>query len=272
MRIALVGSQGQLAQSLQQVLAREELFCFSHADLDITQESQASDMVQSVHPDVLINAAAIRKPDICEKNIQKTFEVNSFGPRNLALACAKNNCSLLQVSTDNVFDGTKTKPYLEQDRTNPITTYGISKLAGEYFVSNFSEKHYIVRTSALFGNGLNFILMMLNKYKNKEPIRVVTDQRVSPTYTVDLAHQISKLIKTEAYGTYHMSNAGGCSWYEFAKAIFEIKNMPVDLIPVKTEDLKLAAPRLKNAELGHEKLEDFPTWRDALERYLCTVH
>lgn len=272
MRIVLVGSNGQLASSLKEALARQELLCFSHQQLDITDEFQVREIMRKSHPDVVINSVAIRKPDECERDPVRAFLVNALGARNLALSCAEEKCVLVQVSTDNVFDGTKNTPYLEEDRTNPITAYGVSKLAGEFFVKNLVEKHYIVRTSALFGGENNFVLMMLKKFQKKDRIQVVTDQRVSPTYTLDLARGIAELIQGENYGTYHMSNAGGCSWYEFACAIFEIQNMPVDIFPIKTSDLELASSRLKNAELGHDKLEDLPTWRNALERYLCTVN
>lgn len=272
MRIVLVGSKGQLASSLREVLAREELFSFSRQELDIADESSVRAMVRNTRPHIVINSAAIRKPDDCEKDPKQAFWVNALGARNLALSCAEEKCALVQVSTENVFDGTQDTPYLEDDKPNPITAYGVSKLAGEFFVKNLLEKHYIVRTSALFGGDNNFVLMMLKKFQTKDKIQVVTDQRVSPTYTIDLAYAIANLIQGASYGIYHMSNLGGCSWYEFARAIFEIKNMPVDILPIKTTDLKLSSLRLKNAELGHKKLADLPTWRNALERYLCTVN
>lgn len=279
MRIILTGARGQLGMSLRKALVAENLSALSHQDLDIRDAAQVRNMTRRLRPDVVINTAAIRKPDECEKEPERAFATNALGTRNLALACAEIGSTLLQVSTDSVFDGCKTSPYLEDDDPNPINVYGVSKLAGEFFVRNTLEKYYIVRSTGFFGGANssgragNFVLTMLRQASEGKESRVVTDQYVSPTYTMDLARKIAWLIKTEVYGVYHVTNSGACSWYEFAQAIFEKAEVDADLIPTTTKILELPSRRLRYAVLGHGRLQnleadDLPPWQDALERYL----
>lgn len=282
MRILIVGARGQLATSLQRVLPAEELTALGREQLDISDAPRVRETVRALLPAVIINTAAVRRPDVCEDDPERTFAVNAFGPRNLALACADVDAALVQVSTDNVFDGSKTSPYLEEDPTNPITVYGMSKLAGEFFVRTLLQKYYIVRTAGLFGEGralgpaTNFVLTMLRQARESQETRVVTDQFISPTYTIDLAEKIAWLITTEAYGLYHIANAGGCSWYEFTRAIFKKAGVTANLLPTTTEALNLRARRLRNAVLSNGALrrlasDDLRPWEDALDRYLRTL-
>ena len=279
MRILLTGARGQLATGLCQVLRGHDLVPMGHQDLDIVDVAAVHDALSRVQPDLVINPAAIRRPDQCEEAPDRAFAVNAVGARNLALACMMAGSALVQVSTDNVFDGRKTSPYLEDDAPNPVGVYGISKLAGELFVRGILERHYIVRTGPLFGGAsrsgvpTNFVLRMLHQVRSAAACHVVTDQRVSPTYTLDLARKIGWLITTNAYGLYHISNAGECSWYELAQAIFEAAAINADLRPIQTAALGVRSHRLAYAVLGHGGLrrldaDDLPSWRDALSRYL----
>ncbi len=284
MRILLTGADGQTATSLKKVLGDEgeELVALTHRDLDICDASRVRDTVRSLRPDVVINTAALRRPDMCEKEPDRAFAVNALAARNLALACAEESSALLQVSTDYVFDGRKKSPYMEEDEPNPLNVYGVSKLAGEYFVRYLLDEHYIVRTSGIFGEispsgkDTNFILTMIRRARENGECQVVTDQYVSPTYTVDLAKKISWLIRTREYGLYHITNQGQCSWYELARALFERAGLKARLLPMTTDAFKTPARRVPYSVLGHGALQrlkanDLPHWEDALERYLSDL-
>ena len=279
MRILITGAKGQLATSLAKVLADEELVALGHEDLDIGAAGSVHEILDSVRPDVVINTAAIRRPDQCEESPDQAFRVNALGPRNLAAACAKNESKLVQTSTDSVFDGRATSPYLEEDAPNPISVYGASKLAGEFFVRTTLAKHYVIRTGGLFGGAgtsgkaSNFVLAMLDGARFGRKLSVVTDQFNSPTYTVDLAGKIAWLIRTEAYGLYHITNAGSSSWYDFARAIFRTAGLDANLSPTTTDASRFRSRRLRYSVLDRGALrrlgaDDLPPWQDALDRYL----
>lgn len=281
MRILLTGAGGQTATSLKKALDVEGEYSvpLAHRDLDICDAAQVRDAVRSLRPNVVINTAAMRRPDTCEEDPERAFAVNALGVRNLALACAEEGSALLHVSTDYVFDGRKNSPYLEEDTPNPLNVYGVSKLAGEFFIRYLLDEHYIVRTSGLFGEisssgkDANFVLTMIRRARENGECRVVTDQCLSPTYTVDLAKKIAWLIRTKAYGLYHITNQGECSWYDFARAIFEKSGVAARLLPTTTDALKTSARRVPYSVLGHGALQrlmadDLPHWEDALDRYL----
>lgn len=277
MRVALLGARGQLAGSLREALADMEVVALGRQELDITDAPAVHRTIEVLKPTVVINAAAIRKPDDCERDPAAAFAVNASGPRNVAAACAASDAVLVHFSTDNVFDGQRPAPYLEDDEPNPISVYGVSKLAGEYFVRNGVQKHYVIRTSALFGGGpgiaRNFVVSLLQQAREGRPLRIVTDQVASPTYTVDVARKTAWLITTGAYGLYHMANTGSCSWFDFARAVVARSGVGADVEPITTASLHLVARRLPFAILGNGALErlganDLPPWEDALDRYL----
>lgn len=279
MRVLLTGAAGQLATSMRKALEGEEVIAFSHKDLDICDARRVREAVQALHPDVVINTAAFRRPDACETDPEKAFAVNALGTRNLALSCSEASSTLVQISSDSVFDGDKTTPYGEEDCPHPINVYGISKLAGELFVRSVAEKFYIVRTSGLFGEtgnsgvDTNFVLSVLRQARECGEVRVVTDQYISPTYTVDLATKVVQLIKTNAYGLYHITNQGECSWYEFAQTMFEMTGTQARLVPTTTVSLggRARRPRytvLEQGALQRLGLGDLPLWKNALSRYL----
>lgn len=279
LKILLIGANGQVASSLQAALVDEEVVPLSHQQLDIRDARAVTEMVRSARPDVVINPAAMRRPDECEAAPEKAFAVNAIGPRNLALACHTAGCALVQISTDNVFDGTATTPYPEDARPNPVNVYGVTKLAAEQFVKAILDRYYIIRTSALFGGTLdrsrrsNFVLTLLGRDSEGLDTQVVTDQRVAPTYTQDLAAKVAWLIRREAYGITHVTNAGDCTWFEFATALAGKAGLRRRLIPISTETLASPAHRLRYAVLGRGTLQrlqgdDLPSWDDALDRYL----
>ncbi len=280
MKIILIGADGQLGMDIQKVIEKKDLIPLTVSDLDITKPEQIEKILSENSPDIVINTAAFHRVDDCEKQDALAFAVNATGPKNLALSCKKTGASLLHISTDYVFDGEKGSPYTENDAPNPRSAYGISKLAGEFYIKYILDKHFIVRTSSLFGvagclgkGGGNFVETMLKLGKEKKEARVVGDQVVSPTYTYDLALKISELIRTSHFGLYHITNNGRCSWHDFAKKIFELSGLKVSLTRTTSEEHKTPAHRPKYSVLAHKNLEKIGlgkirTWEEALADYL----
>jgi dTDP-4-dehydrorhamnose reductase len=280
MKILLIGADGQLGTDIQKVMTGTELIPLTISDIDVTKKESVSSVIGKHKPDVVINTSAYHRVDDCEEKDELAFAVNAFGVKNLCLACRENDATLLHISTDYVFDGMKGKPYYETDCPNPGTVYGISKLAGELYARYMLKKHFVVRTCGLFGvagclgkGGGNFIESMLKLAKEKPVLRVVSDQIVGPTYTLDLARKINELIKTQHYGLYHVTNKGACSWYDFAKKIFELTGTKVKMEKATTSEFKSKATRpaysvLEHGSLKKIGLDDMRTWDKALEAYL----
>lgn len=279
MRAVILGANGQLGHDLVRAISEWKLISFTHADLDICDFPGVRDQLTQIKPDAVINTAAFHRVDDCEDQVEKVFQVNAYAVRHLAQVCADLACALVQISTDYVFDGMKGAPYSEEDAPNPLSVYGVSKLAAEYFVRNICPKHFVVRTSGLFGvagsrgKGGNFVETMIRLAREGKPIRVVDDQVLTPTYTKDLAEKLKELLQTEKYGLYHVTNSGQCSWYEFAKAIFELMGLKPDFAPTTTAQLKLKARRPAYSVLAHGHLkrvglDDLHDWREALALYL----
>jgi dTDP-4-dehydrorhamnose reductase len=280
MKILLVGADGQLGTDIQKVMGGSELIPLTVADIDVTKRESVSAVIGKYKPDIVINTSAYHRVDDCEDHDEIAFAVNAFGVKNLCLSCSDNDAALVHISTDYVFDGRKGKPYSETDCPNPGTVYGISKLAGELYARYMLKKHFVVRTCGLFGvagclgkGGGNFIESMLKLAKEKPVLRVVADQIVGPTYTLDLARKINDLIRTQHYGLYHVTNKGTCSWYDFAKKIFELTGTKVKLEKATTSEFKAKATRpaysvLEHGSLKKIGLDDLRTWDKALEAYL----
>jgi len=277
MKVAIIGSKGQLGSDLVKAFDKSDVISLAHEQIEVKDYTSCEKIID-LSPDVVINTAAYHKTDTCEDNPLETFSVNAIGSRNVADICSKIKAIYVYISTDYVFDGEKGVPYTEEDSPNPINTYGISKLAGEHY-AKLAEKYYIIRVSSLFGvagasgKGGNFVETMIKKAKNKEKITVVDDMIMSPTYTKDAARAIKKIIEKDLpYGIYHAANEGFCSWYEFARKIFELLNLDVDIKPIKTRDLTLKAKRPVFSALKNEKLLKYglkmPSWQEALKKYL----
>lgn len=276
MKVVVTGAKGQLGTDLMHLLADRgfEAFGYGREELDITNFSQVKQVIHEIYPDVVIHAAAYTKVDLAESEPDQAFAINAYGTRNVAVVSEQVGAKLVYVSTDYVFDGTANVPYHEFAPTNPLSVYGKSKLAGEQFVRDLHSKFFIVRTSWVFGNhGNNFVKTMLNLAQERDELMVVRDQVGSPTYTVDLANCILELIQTEKYGVYHVSNSGCCSWYEFAKAIFEEAGINVKVNPCTTKDFPRPAPRPAYSVLEHMALrlngfKEMPNWRSSLKNFL----
>jgi dTDP-4-dehydrorhamnose reductase len=260
MRIVLIGANGQLGSDLAPVLSGEELTCLTHADLEITDAARVQAALASYRPDVVINTSAFHRVDDCERNPEQAFAVNVFGVRNLALACRDQAATLVHLSTDYVFDGRKGLPYVETDTPSPINAYGISKLTGECFVRCLLDRYFIIRTTGLYGKagssgkGGNFVELMLRLAGEGKPIRVVDDQCLTPTYTVDLALKIGELIATNRYGLYHITSGGQCSWFDFAQEIFRQVGVSPALAPQTTSQSGAFARRPACSVLDHAML------------------
>jgi dTDP-4-dehydrorhamnose reductase len=280
MKIMVIGANGQLGTELVRTLPPETTVPLTHAEIEIRDPRSVKLAFEQHCPDMVINTAAFHRVDDCETQIEPAFQMNAFAVRALAQMCRQFGAALVHFSTDYVFAGEKTEPYVENDRPGPLSVYGASKLAGEYLVSATLDKYFLVRTCGLYGRGGsrskggNFVETMLRLASEGKPLRVVDDQVVSPTSTADLARKISQLIQTEAYGLYHITNHGSCSWFEFARAIFDWAEIQPDLSLTTSADFQARAPRpgysvLRNLRLESLRLDDMPTWEDALTRYLA---
>ena len=279
LKVLVTGARGQLGTDAASILSLEyEVVALGRKDLDIADLDSVMSRVREIKPDIVVNAAAYTHVDGCEENVDLAYRVNAVGPRNLAIACLESNARLVHVSADYVFDGEKGRPYTEFDRTNPLNVYGKSKLAGEELVKEILPRHYIVRTSWLFGEkGNNFVKTMVRLSRKRDSLKVVDDQRGTPTYTRDLVKVIERLIRTDSYGTFHCSNNGECTWYQFAREIFRLMGIEVRVYPVTTEKLARPAARPKFSVLDNYMLrltigDSMRSWKEALKEYLRTTH
>ncbi|MDY4788224.1 MAG: dTDP-4-dehydrorhamnose reductase [Bacilli bacterium] len=282
MRILVTGVKGQLGFDICEELSKRGYSDFRGidiADLDITDEEAVNKYILEYKPDVVMHNAAWTAVDKAEENYELVYRVNALGPKFIADACKKIDAKMVYISTDYVFDGTKNGIYEVDDKPNPVSTYGSTKLDGEKFVKEILDKYFIVRISWVFGkNGNNFIKTMLKLASmGKNELDVVNDQVGSPTYTKDLAILLCDMIETDKYGIYHATNEGFCSWYEFAQKVFEVSSIDMKVNPIHTKDylLKVSqqAKRPMNSKMSKDSLtkagfKHLPSWEDALERYL----
>lgn len=280
MKIAIFGIDGQLGTDLATAFESADIIPVPHDRVDITNEEGVSSALSSTSPDWVINAAAMTHVDRCETQAPPAFGINALGARNIARACSRSGARLIQISTDYVFDGKNETPYVEDDVPRPINVYGMTKLAGEMFVQDSCERHYIIRTSGLYGlancrgKGTNFVETMLRLSKEHSELRVVMDERLTPTFTEDLAALLNLIVKNEpAFGVYHATNEGHCSWFDFATEIFRLTQLPIAVSGITSKEWGSPTRRPENSVLSSEKLasqaiDRMPDWHDALERYL----
>lgn len=281
-RVAITGAGGQLAADMARALRGWELHLLTHADMDVANRTAVENALRGIRPAIVINTAAFHRVDECERRAGRSFAVNEAGAFYLALACREIGATLVHISTDYVFDGEKRRPYVETDWANPLNVYGLSKLAGEEAIRETLDRHLIIRTSGLYGaagaraKGGNFVNLMLSRAAGGEPLRVVDDQRLSPTYTRHLAAKIVWLLENEAFGLMHVTNAGACSWYEFTRSILHHSGLSADLAPVSTRCTGALARRPAYSVLAHASLaalgaDDMPSWQEALPEYLAEI-
>jgi len=279
MKIALIGADGQLGSDLLEVLSSTELIPLFYPDFDVTDKERMNQKLESIKPDIIINTSAFNDVDASEERIKETFEVNAFAVRDLAYISLRLESELVHFSSDYVFDGRKKHPYHELDRSNPINVYGVSKLAGEYFLQNILKRHFIIRTSGLYGEagckgkGYNFVDLMVQKAVENEDVKIVDDQYMTPTWTFELAERIRDLLDKRKYGLYHMSSEGKCTWFEFADKIFSLLGKRPRVKPVDTESYGALAKRplysvLENRALKEIGMRDFSNWEEALRKYM----
>lgn len=285
MKYLVTGSKGQLGYDIIRELKKrniKDIIAIDKEELDITDEVATMKLFEEEKPDVVFHCAAWTAVDLAEENEEAVYKVNVEGTRSIMDASRNVGAKFFYISTDYVFDGTKEGEYVETDLANPMSVYGKTKFLGEQVARKYKNS-FIVRISWVFGiNGNNFIKTMLKLSETKKELNVVDDQIGSPTYTVDLAKLLVDMSSTEKYGTYHVNNAGFCSWAEFAKYIFEVANKEVKVNAVSTEEyLKITgtkqAYRPRNSKLSKEKLvqsgfEMLPDWKDATNRYIAELN
>lgn len=286
-KLALIGANGMLARMVRHVApSAYDVIPFDLPDFDITERDLVLSAMTHLRPHFIVNCAAYTDVDGCEKNEELALRVNGRGPGYLAEAALETGATLVHISTDYVFAGDKTEPYFEDDPTGPLSSYGRSKLEGERAIlASGLARYFIIRTSWLYGpGGKNFVETILRLAGEREELRIVADQLGSPTYTEDLANAIFSLLETEdarrPYGIYHVSNAGSCSWYEFAVEIVRLarlNKLPVKverIIPISTEDYPLPAKRPSYSVFSKQKYETItgrtiPEWRESLIKYFA---
>lgn len=274
MRVFLTGCKGQLGRALTRVLAEETVAGCDLPELDITDREAIRRAILDFRPDVVVHAAAWTDVDGCAREPERAFRVNAIGTQNVALACAEAGAAMLYISTNEVFDGTATEPYREWDPVRPINPYGRSKAAGEWFVSHLLTRFYIVRTAWLYApGGRNFPHRILQLADERGALRVVVDEVSNPTYAPDLAAAVAALIRTGAYGIYHLTNSGYCSRYEFARAILRLsgrEHVPVEPITLDQFRRDSTPPRfapLANTAAAALGIVLRP-WEEALAEFL----
>jgi dTDP-4-dehydrorhamnose reductase len=277
-KILITGAHGQLGQALLQEGGRQgwEVVATDSHNLDITDPQMVWGELSRQRPEVVINAAAATRVDDLEADPDGALRVNSLGPRNLAVACRRLGLKLIHLSTDYVFNGAKPEPYVEWDATGPLSVYGYSKLLGEELVRQQCPDHFIVRTAWLYGvPGPNFVTAILARGRSLAPrgeLRVVRDQRGTPTSTLALAPQLLALAATEAFGTYHATCQGNTTWYDFACLILEEAGIEVRVIPCTTTEFPRPAPRPANSVLDNRLLQVsgldlMPSWQVAFKQF-----
>jgi len=268
MKIALTGSGGMLGSAIKNVFSGNELIKFTRDRFDITVLNNVVKQVKEAKPDFLVHAAAFTDVDRCETEPEMAYLINGLGTRNIAMACEEIKCPVVYISTDYVFNGEKGSSYDEWDAPNPINKYGLSKLMGERFISSLTNRFYIIRTSWLYGkNGKNFVDTIIKLLSDKDTVEVVHDRNGCPTYTIDLAKKILEILG-KGYGTYHITNAGSCSWYDLALKIAKLKGFNKEIIPVTSEHFKRPAPRPANSVLNSTMLKLEGVDEEALKEYL----
>jgi dTDP-4-dehydrorhamnose reductase len=281
MQALIIGSKGQLGLEMQKKLKENNIFfdAYTHTQLDITDMQNIEEYFVRKKYSFVVNCAAYTNVDKAESNYANAYAVNAKGAENIAKACNKYDADLFHISTDYVFSGEAIvqnglpRPYVETDKCDPQTAYGKTKLIGEELIRMHHDKSYILRTAWLYGSGSNFVKTMLRLAADRDEIRVVADQFGSPTSATDLANAIISLIDTKQYDTYHATCEGICTWYDFAKKIFELNNINIKIIPITSEEFICPAKRpkwsvLENTNLKQIGKNNFPLWQDSLKEYV----
>ncbi|MDT8899716.1 dTDP-4-dehydrorhamnose reductase [Anaeroselena agilis] len=278
MRLLITGGNGQLGRAFAALASMPDcqVLPLNSQELDVTDPRQLEDRFTKFPPDAVVHAGAYTAVDQAELEIDKAFRVNVVGTGNVAAACLKFCSKMVYISTDYVFDGSQNKPYTEFDRPNPLNVYGRTKLEGELLAARICPRLFVVRTSWLYGDGRNFVRTILKLAQEQASLSIVNDQTGTPTYAMDLARGILSLIAGAGYGTYHMSNSGQCTWYEFAAAILRLAGANVTIKPVSTAESSRPAVRPRYSTLRNYMQEltggdCFRPWEAALADYIKQI-
>ncbi len=279
MKIVILGGNGQLGKEFENFLKNKaEIYSFSHSELDILNQELLTKKIQEIKPEVVINCSAYTKVDKAEEEKEECIKVNAIGAKNVSYASYKVGAKVVYFSSDYIFDGEKGNPYTELDNPNPLSIYGKSKLWGEVYTKEKNPNFLILRISWLYGiYGKNFVKTIIKKAKEEKELRIVNDQKGSPTYTLDVVKQTWELIKRDKVGIYHSTNQGETTWYEFAKKIIEKLNVKTKISPIKTEEYPTLAKRpkysvLENYFLKLEGINIMRDWEAALSEFLNIYH
>jgi dTDP-4-dehydrorhamnose reductase len=280
MKVAIVGSNGQLGSDLVHIFSKEhEVVALNHTDIRVEDIDSVKTVLSALKPDAVINTSAYHNVPLCEQNPELAFAVNGRGVLNLAKASNDINAKLVHYSTDYVFDGEKKQPYEETDYCNPLNVYGVTKLSGEHFALNYASRPYVIRVSGIYGKtpcrakGGNFITTMIKLANEKPEVKVVTDEIVTPTPTTAIAANTLQLISSDAYGLYHMTSEGACSWYEFAEVIWKVMQFKTPLLKSSVKDSVQQVKRpsysvLMNTNLNRINCNIMKDWKEELIQYL----
>ena len=279
MKVLLIGAKGQLGSDIVAAWAGCDLIPLTHDDIEVTDRESVRAAIESRSPDLVVNTSAFHNVDLCESESERAFATNASGALHLSDVCKATGAALMHVSTDYVFSGNAGRAYTEADAPDAINVYGVSKAAGEQLIRSRLERHYIVRTSGLYGvagssgKGGNFVERMLELWRAGQDLKVVDDQATSPTFTADLASKMLRVAQSGRHGTYHVTNSGPASWYEFARAIFDEVGADVRLAPTTTAAFASKAVRpaysvLANDALAAAGIAPMRPWREALRDYL----
>lgn len=270
MKALVTGANGMLGQDLVPIFENEGIDVYPTAveDLDITDINAVKLCLSKSMPDLVVNLAAYTNVDAAETDRETAYAVNQSGVANIAKVTADMDIPVLHISTDYVFDGTNKSSYLPADKTGPLNVYGDSKLKGEQALRELNPKHYIIRTSWLYGkHGKNFVDTMIDLASKNTLLKVVNDQTGCPTWTVALTNALLTLLKCDKpYGTYHICGSGKTTWYDFAKKIFEYTGVGVEVVPVPTEEFPRPAKRPHYSVMQNEGA--CPDWEESLKEYL----
>ena len=279
-RVLITGGGGQLASDLEERLSgRAEVLAPGRAELDITDEGAVEAAFASLRPDTVVNCAAFHNLDVCEQEVDRSFEVNARAVKRLGERCREAEARLVHFSTNYVFDGRAERPYREDDLPSPRSIYAISKLAGEHTALAYAPGALVVRGAGLYGmhgsasKGGNFVTRMVGRAREQGALKMVSDQRLSPTFTADLAGAVIEALEKDARGVLHLANSGDCSWYEFTVEIMRLAGLEVPIEAVQTTIPPGGVDRPLNGVLDRPAadaagLEPLRHWRDALDDYM----
>lgn len=279
MRILVTGAAGMLGHALVPVLEEDhEVVRLTRRDCDLSEEGMVWEIFLRRKPELVVHLAAFTNVDGCELDPERAKDSNELATLNIARAARNIGAALLYTSTDYVFDGQAVSPYSENAQTNPLSVYGKTKLIGEKYVQEMVERSFIVRTSWLYGtDGKNFVSTILELAREESELRVVNDQRGTPTYTRHLAEKMAELVMSREYGIYHVTGSGDCTWFEFARKIINLSGLQeIRVIPISTSECRRPALRpmysvLDNCRLGSLGMGLLPHWQVGLENYLAEI-